>query len=124
RMALKALPRLHRKPKAGQSGKAIAGSRAATVQSFGTPKDAGGGGTGKGAAEEGDKCPGLMPLDFLLRCRREPRYAAGSLAIRNFAAGTLSPGHVSFKPSPTKCSRSPITGGCRRPIPTYYHAPK
>ena len=36
KMALKALPRLHRKPKAGQSGNAIAGSRAATVQSFGT----------------------------------------------------------------------------------------
>lgn len=63
KMALKALPRLHRKPKAGQSGNAIAGSRAATVQSFGTPKDAAGGGTGKDAAEEGDKCPGLMPLD-------------------------------------------------------------
>ena len=66
KMALKALPRLHRKPKAGHSGNAIAGSRAATVQSFGTPKDAAGGGTGKDAAEEGDKCPGLMPLDFLL----------------------------------------------------------
>ena len=50
KMALKALPRLHRKPKAGQSGNAIAGSRAATVQSFGTPKDAAGGGTGKDAA--------------------------------------------------------------------------
>jgi hypothetical protein len=47
KMALKALPRLHRKPKAGQSGNAIAGSRAATVQSFG--KDAAGGGTGKDA---------------------------------------------------------------------------
>jgi hypothetical protein len=41
-IARKALPRLHRKPKAGQSGNAIAGSRAATVQSFGTPKDAAG----------------------------------------------------------------------------------
>ena len=109
KMALKALPRLHRKPKAGQSGNAIAGSRAATVQSFGTPKDAAGGGTGKDAAaterdpiggagkkgptasstpppeesqkstagaEEGGKCPGLMPLDFLLSVIRHPKTPA------------------------------------------------
>src|SRR6476620_572128 len=109
KMALKALPRLHRKPKAGQSGNAIAGSRAATVQSFGTLKDAAGGGTGKDAAaterdpiggagkkgptasstpppeesqkstagaEEGGKCPGLMPLDFLLSVIRHPKTPA------------------------------------------------
>jgi hypothetical protein len=121
------LPRLHRKPKAGQSGNAIAGSRAATVQSFGTPKDAAGGGTGekpqtasrlhtgdttsdpiagtgktgavapnpgrigasqgangksaaaangKAGAEAGDKCPGLMPLDFLLSVIRHPKTPA------------------------------------------------
>jgi len=109
KMALKALPRLHRKPKAGQSGNAIAGGRAATVQSFGTPKDAAGGGTGKDAAatkrdpiggagkkgptasstpppeesqkstagaEEGGKCPGLKPLDFLLSVIRHPKTPA------------------------------------------------
>ena len=109
KMALKALPRLHRKPKAGQSGNAIAGSRAATVQSFGTPKEAAGGGTGKDAAaterdpiggtgkkgptasstpppeesqkstagaEEGGKCPGLMPLDFLLSVIQHPKTPA------------------------------------------------
>ena len=41
---------LHAEHFVGQSGNAIAGSRAATVQSFGTPKDAAGGGTGKDAA--------------------------------------------------------------------------
>ena len=76
KMALKALPRLHRKPKAGQSGNATTGSRAATVQSFGRPKDAAGGGTGKDAGEEGDKCPGLMPLDFLLSVIRHPKTPA------------------------------------------------
>jgi hypothetical protein len=50
KMALKALPRLHRKPKAGQSGSSIAGKTGAAAQNFGTPKDAVGGATGEDTA--------------------------------------------------------------------------
>jgi hypothetical protein len=50
KMALKALPRLHRKPKAGQSGSSIAGKTGDAAQSFGTPKDAVGGATGEDTA--------------------------------------------------------------------------
>jgi hypothetical protein len=36
------------------------------------------------------------------RCRPEPRYSAGSPAIRNFAARTLSRASVTLKTSPSK----------------------
>ena len=43
-----------------------------------------------------------MPIP---RCRPEPRYSAGSPAIRNFAARTLSRASVTLKTSPSKPSR-------------------
>ncbi len=117
KMALKALPRLHRKPKAGQSGNAIAGSRAATVQSFGTPKDAAGGGTGKDAAEEGDKCPGLMPLDFLLSVIRHPKTpAALQVKVSLATLPYIHPKQSSRPPKPAVVANRWATITCSRSL--------